>query len=128
MKAINKAEANNKNARQWQEAPSLFFKFNGSAEQMRLDMHRTGELPVLQSVDMNLTPIPKPRSSSGIEAPSSLPRRAKMRKKTYGVQGRSLFGLHSHTIQDRDAGLQTFVYPSANFPTWYMRRRRTCYV
>ncbi|CAD6568519.1 MAG: hypothetical protein CYPHOPRED_002683 [Cyphobasidiales sp. Tagirdzhanova-0007] len=44
MKAINKAEANNKNARQWQEAPSLFFKFNGSAEQMRLDMHRTAEI------------------------------------------------------------------------------------
>lgn len=44
MKAINLAEAGNKNARQWQENPSLFFKFAGSPEQIRLDMKRTGAL------------------------------------------------------------------------------------
>jgi len=42
MKAINKAESTTKGARQWQEAPSLFFKFNGSHEQIQLDMKRTG--------------------------------------------------------------------------------------
>ena len=41
MTAINRAEAKNKNARQWREEPSLFFKFAGSDEQIRLDMKRT---------------------------------------------------------------------------------------
>lgn len=41
MTAINRAEAKNKNARQWREEPSLFFKFAGSEEQIRLDMKRT---------------------------------------------------------------------------------------
>lgn len=43
MKAINQAEAKNKEARQWQEKPSLFFKFNGSPDQIKLDMKRTGK-------------------------------------------------------------------------------------
>lgn len=44
MKAINQAESTNKNARQWPEQPSLFFKFAGSKEQINLDMKRTSEI------------------------------------------------------------------------------------
>jgi D-lactate dehydrogenase (cytochrome) len=44
MTAINRAEAKNKNARQWQEKPSLFFKFAGSQDQIKLDMKRTSEI------------------------------------------------------------------------------------
>lgn len=44
MKAINQAESTNKNARQWPEQPSLFFKFAGSKEQIALDMKRTSEI------------------------------------------------------------------------------------
>jgi D-lactate dehydrogenase (cytochrome) len=44
MKAINKAESTNKHARQWPEQPSLFFKFAGSPEQIKLDMKRTSEI------------------------------------------------------------------------------------
>ena len=44
MTAINRAESKNKNARQWQEKPSLFFKFAGSEEQIKLDMKRTSEI------------------------------------------------------------------------------------
>ena len=44
MKAINKAEATTKGAKQWPEKPSLFFKFNGSEEQIQLDMKRTADI------------------------------------------------------------------------------------
>jgi len=44
MKAINQAESKNKNARQWPEQPSLFFKFAGSSDQVKLDMKRTSEI------------------------------------------------------------------------------------
>lgn len=44
MKAINQAESKNKDARQWPEQPSLFFKFAGSSDQVKLDMKRTSEI------------------------------------------------------------------------------------
>lgn len=44
MTAINRAEAKNKHARQWKEQPSLFFKFAGSNDQIKLDMQRTSDI------------------------------------------------------------------------------------
>lgn len=44
MTAINRAESKNATARQWPEAPSLFFKFSGSPDQIKLDMKRTSEI------------------------------------------------------------------------------------
>lgn len=44
MKAINQSEGKTPGAKQWPETPSLFFKFNGSEEQIKLDMKRTGTL------------------------------------------------------------------------------------
>ena len=44
MKAINQAESTTKGARQWPEQPSLFFKFAGSEDQVKLDMKRTSEI------------------------------------------------------------------------------------